>query len=172
MATRKQFCDAMEEVYKKGKARAIGVSNFGINRLKNLIEKVEINPMVNQVECHPYLQQNELLEFLEHNNIVMTAYAPIGSGHRDLLDNEVIKKIAKRNNISEVEVCLAWNMKRGVVVIPKSVNEKHISENIKALNVDLDDEDMKEIENIGKNERFLTADVFQIGVYENDDILG
>ena len=163
---------AMEEIYKKGKTKAIGVSNFGVNRLKDFMEKIEINPMVNQVECHPYLKQNELLEFLKHNNIVMTAYAPIGSGNDDLIEDEVIKKIAKRNGITEVEVCLAWNMKREVVVIPKSVNEKHIRENIKALNVELDEEDMREIDKIDKNERFLSADVFRIGAYKNEDIFG
>lgn len=160
----------LENVYRKGKCKAIGVSNFGINKLKKIMEKAEINPMVNQVECHPYLRQDELLEFLEHNNIVMTAYSPIGGGNGELLGDEVINEIARKNNATPAEVCLAWNMKRGVVVIPKSVNEVHIRENIRALNIELDDDDMDKINEISINKRFLSADVFKIGAYENDEI--
>ncbi len=160
----------LENVYRKSKARAIGVSNFGVNKLKKLIDKAEINPMVNQVECHPYLKQNELLEFLRHNNIAMTAYSPIGGGKGELLSDDVINEIARKNNATPSEVCLAWNMKRGVVVIPKSVNEVHIRENVRALNLDLDDDDMKKIDEISINKRFLKADAFKVGPYENDDI--
>lgn len=160
----------LEDVYRKGKCKAIGVSNFGVNKLKSLMEKAEINPMVNQVECHPYLKQNELLGFMRHNNIVMTAYSPIGGGKGELLADDTINKIARKNNITPAEVCLAWNIKRGVVVIPKSVNEVHIRENVRALNVEFDEEDMNEIEKIDVNKRFLKADVFKVGPYAEDDI--
>ena len=160
----------MEELYRLGKAKAIGVANFGVKRLEKLINEAEINPMVNQVESHPYLKQNELLEFLRNNNIVMTAYAPIGSGDKKIVEDKIIKEIAQKNNVSEYQVCLAWNINRGVVVIPKSENVEHLRENLGALNVMLDEGDMKKIDKIDKNERVLTADVFKIGPYKDEDI--
>ena len=160
----------MEELYRLGKAKAIGVANFGVKRLEKLINEAEINPMVNQVESHPYLKQNELLEFLRNNNIVMTAYAPIGSGDKNIVEDKIIKEIAQKNNVSEYQVCLAWNINRGVVVIPKSENVEHLRENLGALNVMLDEGDMKKIDKIDKNERVLTADVFKIGPYKDEDI--
>lgn len=160
----------MEALYHKGLAKAIGVSNFGVLRLKKLMEEAEINPMVNQVECHPYLKQDELLKFCQDNNIVMTAYAPIGSGNKKLIEDEVIRDIARKNNVSLYQVLLSWNMNRGVVVIPKSQNIEHLKENLRALNLNLDAEDMARIENIDKNERFLSSDVFKIGPYKDEDI--
>jgi len=160
----------MEELYRLGKTKAIGVANFGVKRLEKLINEAEINPMVNQVESHPYLKQNELLEFLRNNNIVMTAYAPIGSGDKKIVEDKIIKEIAQKNNVSEYQVCLAWNINRGVVVIPKSENVEHLRENLGALNVMLDEGDMKKIDDIDIKERVLTADVFKIGPYKDEDI--
>ena len=160
----------MEELYRLGKAKAIGVANFGVERLEKLISEAEINPMVNQVECHPYLKQNELLEFCRNNNIVMTAYSPVGSGDKKIVEDKTIKEIAQKNNVTPYQVCLAWNITRKVVVIPKSQNVEHLRENIGALNVMLDENDMKKIEEIDKNERILSADVFKIGPYKDEDI--
>ena len=162
---------AMEELYKEGKVRAIGVSNFGIKRLEELLRETDINPMVLQVERHPYLQQNELLEFCDKNMIKMVAYSPLGGDRREVLKDEVVLDIAKRNNISVAQVVLAWNMMNGVGVVPKSVNEVHLRENIGALNVELDERDMEELSKINKNERFISADVFKIGWYKDKDIL-
>ena len=161
---------AMEELYKEGKIRAIGVSNFGIKRLGDLIKEAEINPMVVQVESHPYLQQKELLDYCNKNMIKMVAYSPLGSDKREVLDDDVIIDIAKKNGVTPAKIVLAWNIKRGVGVIPKSVNEEHLRENIGALNVELDENDMKEIEKLDRKERFLSADVFKIGVYKDEDI--
>ena len=162
---------AMEELYKEGKVRAIGVSNFGIKRLEELLKEADINPMVLQVERHPYLQQNELLEFCDKNMIKMVAYSPLGGDRREVLKDEVVLDIAKRNNISAAQVVLAWNMMKGVGVVPKSVNEMHLRENIGSLNVELDERDMEELGKINKNERFISADVFKIGWYKDKDIL-
>ena len=159
---------AMEDVYKQGLVRAIGVSNFGVKRLGALMEKAEINPMVNQVECHPYLQQKELLEFCKNNMISLTAYSPIGSGTKEILEDDNIVEIANRLNVTPSQVILAWNMARDVVVIPKSVREEHLQENLGALNVNLDAEDMAKISMLDKNERFVLPDVFEVGgVYSN-----
>lgn len=157
--------EAMEELYKAGKCKAIGVSNFGEKHLTELMMTAEINPMVNQVECHPYLPQNDLLSYCQKNMMALTAYAPLGSGSSVMLDDETIQKIAKKNKATPAQILLAWNMQRGVVVIPKAVQEPHLKENIAALNVELDENDMAEIAAINKSMRFLTADVFEIGPY-------
>ena len=130
----------------------------------------EINPMVNQVESHPYLPQEELLAYCQKNMIALTAYSPLGSGSSVMLEDPVIDRIAEKNNATPAQILLAWNMQRGVAVIPKAVEEKHLRENLAALNVELDAGDMAAIASIGKNERFLTADVFEIGPYQGMDI--
>lgn len=161
---------AMEELYKEGKAKAIGVSNFGEKSLTELAMTSEINPMVNQVESHPYLPQEELQAYCQKNMIALTAYSPLGSGSSVMLEDPVIDRIAEKNNATPAQILLAWNMQRGVAVIPKAVEEKHLRENLAALNVELDAGDMAAIASIGKNERFLTADVFEIGPYQGMDI--
>ena len=157
-------------MYKEGKAKAIGVSNFGEKSLTELAMTSEINPMVNQVESHPYLPQEELLAYCQKNMIALTAYSPLGSGSSVMLEDPVIDRIAEKNNATPAQILLAWNMQRGVAVIPKAVEEKHLRENLAALNVELDAGDMAAIASIGKNERFLTADVFEIGPYQGMDI--
>lgn len=160
----------MEKLYHAGKCQAIGVSNFGEKHLTELMMTAEINPMVNQVECHPYLPQDALLDYCRKNMIVLTAYAPLGSGSSMMLEDETIRKIAEKNEATPAQVLLAWNIGRGVAVIPKAVQESHLKENLAALNLALDEDDMAEIAAIGKSERFLTADVFKIGPYAEMDI--
>lgn len=160
----------MEELYNKGKVKAIGVSNFGEKRLTELVAISEVNPMVNQVECHPYLPQDELVTYCKNNMIAVTAYAPLGSGSSVLLEDETVRKIAEKNKVTPAQVLLAWNMQRGIAVIPKAVDEKHLQENIGALNVTLDEQDMAQIDSLNNGERFLTADVFEIGPYAGTDV--
>ena len=102
--------------------------------------------------------------------IAITAYAPLGSGSDIMLEDETIRKIAEKNHATPAQVLLAWNMQRGIAVIPKAVEERHLQENIAALNVTLDEHDMAEIMALNRNERFLTADVFEIGPYKGSDI--
>lgn len=161
---------AMEELYNAGLCKAIGVSNFGEKHLTELMMTAQVNPMVNQVECHPYLPQNELFDFCKKNMIALTAYAPLGSGSSVMLEDETVRKIAEKNKITPAQVLLAWNIERGIAVIPKAVNERHLQENIAALNVSLDEYDMDELSSLNKNERFLTADVFEMGAYKGADI--
>lgn len=168
----------MEKAQHQNLTKSIGVSNFGINRLSALIEKSEIIPAVNQVESHPFLMQNELIQWCKQNNIVVTAYSPLGSGDRsyksddepNLIGNEVIKSIAQKNNISEAQVLLAWQMQRGVVVIPKSTSEEHLRDNLSAIMVSLDNRDIEDIDNIGINYRYINAKAFSFGEYTEDYI--
>lgn len=156
----------MEKLYNSGKAKAIGVSNFSIKKLQDLIEKAEVVPAVNQIESHPLLQQKELVDFGRENDIVITAYSPLGSGGSDeesVLDNTVIKEIAHKIKATPAQVVLAWQMQRGVVVIPKSVHENRLRENLAAINIELDEDDMAKIDELDKHYRFINGKVFAYG---------
>lgn len=161
---------AMEALYNEGLCKAIGVSNFGEKHLTELMMTAEVNPMVNQVESHPYLPQNALIDFCRKNMMAVTAYAPLGSGSSLMLEDETVRKIAEKNELTAAQVLLAWNIGRGVAVIPKAVSEHHLQENIAALNVTLDENDMAALSSLDKNERFLSADVFEIGAYAGSNI--
>lgn len=157
----------MEKAQKDGLVRSIGVSNFTQTKLKDLMDKAEIMPAVNQVEIHPYLAQNDLVEFCRENQIVVTAYAPLGSGDRpdtmkeagepSLLADQVVADIAKKNSATPAQVLIAWGLTRGLVEIPKSVQFDRIEENLGALNVTLDDDDMKRLNAIDETFRFVTG---------------
>lgn len=157
----------MEKAQKDGLVRSIGVSNFTQTKLKDLMDKAEIMPAVNQVEIHPYLAQNDLVEFCRTNQIVVTAYAPLGSGDRPdtmreagepfLLADQVVADIAKKNSATPAQVLIAWGLARGLVEIPKSVQFDRIEENLGALNVTLDGDDMKRLNAIDKTFRFITG---------------
>lgn len=161
---------AMEELYNAGVCKAIGVSNFGEKRLTELMMTSAVNPMVNQVESHPYLPQEALLAFCKKNMIAMTAYAPLGSGSDIMLEDEVVRTIAEKNKATPAQILLAWNMARGLAVIPKAISEQHLQENLAALNITLDENDMAQLSSLNKHERFLTADVFEIGAYKGVDV--
>lgn len=157
---------AMEEVYHSGFVKAIGVSNFSAKKLADLIEKSEIVPMVNQVENHPLLSQEELVEYCQKNNIVVTAYSPLGSTHyqgeMSLLENPVIVEISERLQATPAQIVLAWQMQRGVIVIPKSIHHERIKENFASQNVKLDALDMKKISEQDKKHRFIDGKIFAI----------
>lgn len=159
----------MEKAYNEGIVKAIGVSNFGVKRLQEFMEKIQIMPAVNQVECHPLLQQNELIDFCRKNNIVVTAYSPLGSQHEEnepsVLDNEIIKEIAERLKITSAQVVLGWLMNRGVVAIPKSVHQDRIKENFAAQVVELDESDMEQIASLDEGYRFVDGSAFERGSY-------
>ncbi|KAJ3319059.1 hypothetical protein HDU76_000660 [Blyttiomyces sp. JEL0837] len=149
--------NAMEELVYSNKVRAIGVSNFSISKLKELLSNCRIKPAVNQVEMHPYLPQHDLLEFCKQHDIVVTAYSPLGSSPQEntpiLLKDPVILGIARRNQITPAQVLLRWGVQRGTVVIPKSSNVERIRENFLAAagGLKLADEDFKTISELTKN---------------------
>lgn len=164
----------MEKAKEQGLVRAIGVSNFGIHGLSALMEKAEFVPSVVQAESHPYLPQNELIDFCRKNMIVFTAYSPLGSGDRSgrsadepsLLEAPEIKIVAEKNNLSPAQVLIAWQINRGVSVIPKSVHENRIKENYAAQFVELDKNDMDTIEAMGQHPyRYIDGHGFARGDY-------
>lgn len=136
---------AMEDAYKEGKLRAIGVSNFYPHTLTNFCETVEIKPMVNQVELHPYFTQENALETMKYYEVQPEAWAPLGGGRYKPFDDPVLQKIAAAHGKTVGQVILRWNVQRGVVVIPKSTHKERIEENIDIWDFTLTEEEMKRI---------------------------
>ncbi len=160
----------MEKIKQQGKARAIGLSNCGKERIASLIEKAEELPSVLQVEVHPYLVQDDLIEFCRKNMIAVTAYSPLGSGHGELLADPQIGEAAARLKITPAQLVLAWQMNRGVVVIPKSTHVERLKENFAALSIELDQADMAMIDGLNKNLRYVTGKSFAYGGYTPENI--
>ena len=136
---------AMEDAYKEGKLRAIGVSNFYPHTLTNFCETVEIKPMVNQVELHPYFTQENALETMKYYEVQPEAWAPLGGGRYKPFDDPMLQKIAAAHGKTVGQVILRWNVQRGVVVIPKSTHKERIEENINIWDFTLTAEEMKRI---------------------------
>ena len=136
---------AMEDAYKEGKLRAIGVSNFYPHTLTNFCETVEIRPMVNQVELHPYFTQESALETMKYYEVQPEAWAPLGGGRYKPFDDPMLQKIAAAHGKTVGQVILRWNVQRGVVVIPKSTHKERIEENIDIWDFTLTEEEMKRI---------------------------
>jgi 2,5-diketo-D-gluconate reductase A len=136
---------AMEELYKNGKVKAIGVSNFQPDRLMDLITFNEIVPAVNQVETHPFNQQIENQKFLAENKVQIESWGPFAEGKNNLFQNEILLSIATRYNKSIAQVVLRWLTQRSVVAIPKSVKKERIKENFNIFDFELNLEDMTAI---------------------------
>ena len=146
---------ALEQIYKSGKAKAIGVSNFNIHHLQDLFDVAEVKPMVNQVEFHPYLVQQPLIDFCKQNNIQYQAWSPLMQGN--VINIDLLKELAVKYKKTVTQIVLRWNLQKGVVTIPKSVRPERIIENSQIFDFELSDEDMKKIDNLDKNSR-LGAD--------------
>ncbi|MEK5393109.1 aldo/keto reductase [Margalitia sp. FSL K6-0131] len=147
----KEAWRALETLYKAGKVKAIGVSNFQIHHLENLLKDAEIKPMVNQVELHPRLTQKELLSYCLENDIQLEAWSPLMQGQ--LLDLPELKVIAEKYNKSIAQIILRWDLQNGIVVIPKSTKEHRIIENANVFDFTLSNEDMKAIDALNQNHR-------------------
>ncbi|MCL6489995.1 MAG: aldo/keto reductase [Alicyclobacillus mali] len=136
---------AMQELYKAGKIRAIGVSNFAPDRLIDLIMHHEITPAVNQVETHPFCQQIEAHKIMQAYGVQIESWGPFAEGRNGLFENPVLAEIGKRHGKSVAQVVLRWLIQRGVVVIPKSVRPERIQENFNVFDFELSAEEMDEI---------------------------
>ena len=136
---------AMEELNREGKIRAIGVSNFQMDRLVDLIIHNEVIPAVNQVETHVFNQQIESAKLMKENNVQIESWGPFAEGKNNMFQNEILVSIAEKYNKSVAQVILRWLTQRGVVAIPKSVRKERIIENFKIFDFELDQEDMEKI---------------------------
>jgi len=142
---------ALETLYKEGKIRAIGVSNFQIHHLENLMQAAEIKPMINQVEYHPRLAQMELNAYCKENGIQLEAWSPLMQGQ--LLDNPTLHDIATKYNKTIAQVILRWDLQNGVVTIPKSTKEHRIISNSNVFDFILSEEDRLKINELNQNYR-------------------
>lgn len=162
--------EQMEEARAQGLTRHIGVSNFSIPKLKELLSKSKTRPEMNQIELHPLLQQESMLDFCKREGIHITAYSPLASGDRsqalkgesepNLMEIEVLQEIAKKHNALVSQVLLAWHFHRGCAVIPKSTTRDHIVSNFQAAGVSLTDSDMAKITKLDRHYRFLNGRFF------------
>ncbi len=143
---------ALEKLYKDGKARAIGVSNFQIHHLKDILKNSSEKPAVNQVELHPLLSQKELREFCSEHNIKVQAWSPIARGR--VLEDSDIKEIAKRHNKSAAQIILRWHLQNGIMVIPKSVKKDRLRENADIFDFELTEDEMRQMNALNNNHRF------------------
>ncbi|WWC87441.1 uncharacterized protein L201_002330 [Kwoniella dendrophila CBS 6074] len=139
----------MEEVYKSGKVKAIGVANWSIPYLEELKKTWKVVPAVNQVELHPFLPQHELKKYCEDLGILLEAYSPLGSTGAPLMSDEDITEIAKKNNVSPATVLISYHINKGTVVLPKSVSEKRITDNRKVIK--LSQEDLAKLDALAAN---------------------
>jgi diketogulonate reductase-like aldo/keto reductase len=142
---------AMEELYREGRIRAIGVSNFLPDRLMDLIMHNEITPHVNQIETHPFCQQTDANAFLKSLNVQHQSWAPFAEGRNNLFGNEVLARIAAKHNKTIAQVVLRWLVQRNIVVIPKSVRKERIVENFDIFDFELDADDMERIKTLDTN---------------------
>lgn len=151
MLLHQPFCDrygayrALEEAYKEGKLRAIGVSNFYPDHLIDIACNVEIPPMVNQVETHIFDQQTEAQKYMEEYGCRIMSWGPLAEGRNNFFTNPVLERIGKRYGKSVAQVALRWLIQRGVIIIPKSVHIERMEQNIDIFDFTLSHEDMAEI---------------------------
>lgn len=136
---------AMEELYKEGRVRAIGVCNFYPERLTDLVLHAEVIPAVNQVELHPFFQQEKAIANMREYDVVPEAWGPFAEGNHGIFTHPVLSAIGKKYGKSAAQVALRWNVQRGVVVIPKSVHKERIEQNLDIWDFALSDDDMAEI---------------------------
>ncbi|GMK39751.1 2,5-diketo-D-gluconic acid reductase [Paenibacillus sp. CCS19] len=148
---------AMEDLYREGKIKAIGVSNFLPDRLMDLIVHNEIVPAVNQVETHPFYQQIESAAFMKEQSVQHQSWAPFAEGRSNMFGNEVLASIAENHNKSVAQVVLRWLVQREVVVIPKSVRKERIVENIDIFNFELSSEDIEQISTLDTKESLFLS---------------
>ncbi|SEW17463.1 Aldo/keto reductase [Chitinophaga sp. YR573] len=139
---------AMEELYKEGKVRAIGVSNFNMNQIQNLLKQHSVIPAVNQVETHPFSQKTEMQKDLKSQGIQLESWAPFAQGKNNLFNNESLIVLSSKYNKSIAQVVLRWLIQKEVVAIPKSANVKRINENFNVFDFELSADDMETIKSL------------------------
>jgi diketogulonate reductase-like aldo/keto reductase len=143
---------AMEKLQKQGRVKAIGVSNFTIRHLKELIEASDTIPAVNQIEFHPFIynEQKELLEFCLDRGIVFEAYSPLAQGH---LNDDLLTLIGKKHGKSSSQVMLRWAVQKGTIPLPRSSNPSHIKQNLDIFDFELSDSEIGKIDDLSNGER-------------------
>ncbi len=157
----------MEKAYKEGKVKALGLSNFPIEWLKEIIETAEIKPQMVQVEAHPYYPQTELKKVLAETGMGLMAWYPLGHGDKNLINEPVFTKLAEKYGKSNAQIILRWHVQSGNVIFPGSRNPAHIRDNFNIFDFTLTDEEMAEIAKVNKNVRYYNATIEEAQKYAN-----
>ncbi|MFI5333587.1 MAG: aldo/keto reductase [Chlamydiales bacterium] len=147
---------AMHECRRAGKVKSVGVSNFTIHHLKDLLNDGVV-PHVNQVEFHPYLYQKDLWEFCEANKIALQSYRPLGKG--ELLKEQVFIELAEKHDRTPAQIILRWLIQKGIPTIAKASSQEHLRENLEAFSFLLTEAEMKKLDTLGKEVRFCSTDL-------------
>lgn len=147
----------MEKAYKEGKVRAIGLSNFTKEQIKEILAVCEIKPTVLQTEVHPYYQEKELKKFLAENGIYIQAWYPLGHGDAGLLHEPVFARLGEKYQKSAAQIILRWHIQDGNIVIPGSKNPEHIRDNFALFDFALEENEMAEIKALDKGKRYYTS---------------
>ncbi|MGH1520419.1 aldo/keto reductase [Chryseobacterium sp. JK1] len=146
---------ALEDLYKEGKIKAIGVCNFTVEKLEELKANSTVLPVINQIELHPVFQQKELQVYDKENNIVTQPWSPLGNGNANLLSNPELKSIAEKYGKTVAQVILRWHLQEGFVVIPKSVTPSRIEENFKVFDFELTEDEMNIVRSLDTGKRLF-----------------
>lgn len=147
----------MEKAYKEGKVKAIGLSNFTVEQINEILDICEVKPTVLQTEVHPYSQEKELKSFLNKENIVIQAWYPLGHGDKALIQEPLFTELGKKYGKSNAQIILRWHIQDGNIVIPGSKNPTHIKDNFDLFDFSLTDEEMAEVAKLDKKKRYYTS---------------
>lgn len=153
--------EALEHLYKKGRVKAIGVSNFLAHHLESLIAHAEEKPVINQIECHPKLIQQETIDYCQANNIKIESWAPLGRSH--YLDDPLIQKLAHKYEKTPAQIMLRWHIENEFIIIPRSTNESRQRENIQIFDFSLTDEEVKQVTDLEKEDYRIGSHPDEIG---------
>lgn len=144
---------AMEDLYKEGKIKNIGVSNFNQKQMDEILEAGTVKPVVDQIETHPYFQQDEMHAYLESKGILHEAWSPLGGGNNNALSDPVINELAAAHDVSAAQIILRWHVQREEIVIPKSIHENRVQQNRDIFAFGLDQDEMRAIANLDAGKR-------------------
>ena len=147
----------MEKAYKEGKVRAIGLSNFNVEQIREILSMCAVRPAILQTEVHPYSQEKELREYLASAGMAVQAWYPLGHGDKRLIEEPVFSRLARKYGKSNAQIILRWHIQSGVVVIPGSKNPAHIKDNFALFDFALTEEEMSEIAALDKGKRYYTS---------------
>ena len=144
----------LEKAYKEGKIKAIGISNFPVEKIQEILDQCEIVPALMQVECHPYYPAEAVKEFCDQHNIALQSWYPLGHGNTDMLNDEVFVNLANKYQKTPVQIILRWHTQMGFGLVPGSRSQEHIKDNADIFDFTLTNEDMAHIAQVNKHEPF------------------
>ena len=145
----------MEKAFKQGKVRSIGLSNFTVKHIEEIMSMCTVKPAINQIELHPYAQRRDIVELCNKYDIKIEPWYPIGHGNKELLDNPVFTRIGQKYKKTNAQVILRWHIQKGYIIFPRSRNPDHIKENIDIFDFQLNDDEMKEIDSLDKKKLYV-----------------